>query len=131
MPHFNFDVSNLIPPHEDLCRRFTGRDPELANTFFNTADHEARYQRILVDTQTGIDEWLELGARLPRRDFAVLVGCRAGMHRSVAVAERLAKDLGKLRGPGMDLVRCLHMDLGANWLKQRTRLRSGAQSPKV
>jgi hypothetical protein len=55
----------------------------------------------------------------------VLVGCHAGMHRSVAIAERLAKDMAGWHGPGVDSVRCLHMDLGESWIKQQWRLNKG------
>ena len=51
----------------------------------------------------------------------MLVECVAGMHRSVAVAERLAKDLSAWHGPNVDFVRCLHMDLKAGWLCQQRK----------
>ncbi len=120
----DFDVSKLAPPKKDIQERFAGRDPELANTFFNTADHEAQYQAMLKATKNSIRTW-RCPANPPEDEIAVLIGCQAGMHRSVAVAERLAKDIGGWHGSGVDSVRCMHMDLAENWMKQQRRLKDG------
>ncbi len=124
IPTFKFDVSKLSPPEKGIQERFTGRDPELANTFFNTADHEAQYQAMLADTKDTIRRW-RCRTKPLSDEVAVLVGCHAGMHRSVAIAERLAKDMAGWHGPGVDSVRCLHMDLGESWIKQQWRLNKG------
>ena len=126
MPAFNIDARNFATPKNEMCERYTGRDPEFANTLFNTADHEVLYQRIVADAKNTIRVWRH-GAN-PPEEVAVLVGCKAGMHRSVAVAERLAKEMGKWHGLGVDSVRCLHVDLGMNWLHLNWRLKKGKQA---
>ena len=57
MPTHVFNVHSLAPPPKDICRRFTGRDPELANIFFSTADHEAQYRAMLQDAKDSIRGW--------------------------------------------------------------------------
>lgn len=84
---------------------------------------------MLADTKDAIRKG-RCRAKPLRDEVAVLVGCHAGMHRSVAVAERLAKDMAGWHGPGVDSVRCLHMDLGQSWIKQQWRLKKGKRPAK-
>lgn len=79
---------------------------------------------MLADTKDTIRRW-RCRIKPLSDEVAVLVGSRAGMHRSVAIAERLAKDMAEWHGPGVDSVRCLHMDLGESWIKQQWRLNKG------
>ena len=129
MPTIDLDVSLFATPKREILNRFTGRDAEFTNTFFNTADHEDRYQEILAEAKDATRAYRPL-AKSQGDEVALLVGCHAGMHRSVAVAERLAKDMQEWHGPGVDSVRCLHMDLAEGWLKQQRSLKTRNQPAK-
>ena len=66
MPAFNIDARNFATPKNEMCERYTGRDPEFANTLFNTADHEVLYQRIVADAKNTIRVWRHGPSHLKR-----------------------------------------------------------------
>lgn len=88
--------------------------------------HERNYQSFLAS----LEDWLY--ARLADRQagpgacVAVLVNCTAGMHRSVAVAERLARDVeGCGRWAGV-LVMVEHLDTDVDrGVRRARRARAG------
>lgn len=94
----------LEPPDGYYLNRFHGLDDELQDAFFAIPENEDYY----------FNAWAELKWRLDRvyphiTHVAVLTYCRAGMHRSVAMAERFAVDL--FNYSNLNVGRCEHWDL--------------------
>ena len=82
-----FDVRCLPNPHYDpLLRPQTGLDPDVIR--FLDADQEV--QRMLLDLERFLGDWLPSYVRDNRSYLTVAVGCTGGQHRSVYFAERLA-----------------------------------------
>jgi len=78
----------LDAPSRELCHRYTGKDRVLSEAFFSNPKNEAVFRSEMAS----IDE--ELDRNTPSdRCLTVLVSCQLGMHRSVAMAERIAKEL--------------------------------------
>jgi len=83
------DARALPNPHwEDALRPRNGLDPEVAAYVFGE-DTEPYYRALLETTRMAASAAREAG----RNGYTVAVGCTGGRHRSVAVAERLARDL--------------------------------------
>lgn len=97
------DLSNHLPPPQHLCERFTGLHREVAKSFFSVEANEAEFHRALG----------KLERRMKREPLggcvAVRINCMAGMHRSVAMANRLAEEVSRWDG---FKAQCLHLDLG-------------------
>ncbi len=89
------DVRSLPNPHyiPELKPR-TGTDPEVAAYVFGKAEHEPFYGALRSAAGLAAE-----GAKAEGRGaYTVAVGCTGGKHRSVAVVERLARELeGRLR----------------------------------
>lgn len=84
------DVRALPNPHwQDALRPRTGLDPEVAAYVFGEGA-EPYYRALLETTRMAAAAARAAG----RNGYTVAVGCTGGRHRSVAVAERLARDLG-------------------------------------
>ncbi|WP_287370739.1 RNase adapter RapZ [Oceanithermus sp.] len=85
------DVRALPNPHwDEALRPRSGTDPEVAAYVF-TAEAEP-YYRALRETAARA----AAAARAAGRSgYTVAVGCTGGRHRSVAVVERLARELGE------------------------------------
>lgn len=92
----------LKPPSRYLCERYTGLNYGLQRAFFSSDENEARYQ----EAKSQIKSQYKYGGEI---SFTVLVPCKLGTQRSVAMAERLAASLG--RGVGVR-ARAIHHDLG-------------------
>lgn len=108
----HLNLLSLPAPPRHLLSRYTGASPILASAFFSIPGHESIYRDMrdeledrLLETLSDAVHWRrgrEGERERERRCVAVLVNCRGGMHRSVAVAERLAGMWrgGFLRGRG-------------------------------
>ena len=103
---FDLDLSQHQPPPGDLCEQYTGQDKQLAKSFFAEKANEAEYHRTLG----------KVGKRLhqvskhepPGSCVACMIHCHIGRHRSVAMAERLAKAVARWDGYKVGI---LHLDL--------------------
>ena len=73
---------------------------------FRRTRNERAYQCALDRIYDQIRHWTPA---VGYDEVVVLVKCMQGMHRSVAMAERLADEVRRWRGV---LVRCEHLDLG-------------------
>ena len=112
------DLSKHEPPPEDLCERFTGMDKEIKEAFFAIRQNEDEYQSALKWLGQKLRGWPRGGC------VAVLINCWMGRHRSVAMAERLAKELTSWAGFRAE---CAHLDLGKDVERQaRSAARMGA-----
>ena len=89
------DCRAMQPPPRHLLDMYTGASATLAHAFFSIPGHETIYR----DAYLALED--ELGMLLTNRNprlrpggcVAMLINCTAGMHRSVAMAERLARDV--------------------------------------
>ena len=112
------DLSEYEPPAQHLCERFTGMDKEISEAFFSIRKNEAEFQSALKSLAQKLKGWPRGGC------VAVLINCQMGRHRSVAMAERLAKELNSWIGFRAE---CAHLDLGRNMERQaRSAARVGA-----
>jgi len=83
-----FDVRCLPNPHyEPALRPLTGRDPAVVE--FLEAIPEV--ERMYTDIYHFVASWLPDYARDNRNYLTVAIGCTGGQHRSVYLAERLAR----------------------------------------
>jgi UPF0042 nucleotide-binding protein len=83
-----FDVRCLPNPHyEPMLRPQTGRDPDVLR--FLEASPEV--ERMYTDIYHFVASWLPDYARDNRNYLTVAIGCTGGRHRSVYLAERLAR----------------------------------------
>lgn len=96
------DLSKHQPPQKHLCEEFTGRNREVAENFFSVPANEEEFHRALGELEQRMKREPQGGC------VAVLINCTAGMHRSVAMAERLAEAVWSWGGFGAE---CLHLDL--------------------
>jgi UPF0042 nucleotide-binding protein len=85
---FVFDVRCLPNPHwEPRLRPFTGRDADVAEYLQAQPSVERMYEQI----RGFMEEWLPNFERESRSYLTVAIGCTGGQHRSVYLAERLAR----------------------------------------
>lgn len=85
------DVRSLPNPYYvDALRDRSGRDDEVAAHVFS--DGDGYYQNLRAYVRDSAKRARDLG----RRSYNVAIGCTGGRHRSVAVSERLARDLADL-----------------------------------
>jgi UPF0042 nucleotide-binding protein len=98
-----FDVRFLANPHFDpVLRPQTGRDADVARFIAEGELTEPFYGRLL-----DFLAWCLPNYRRENRAYLTVgIGCTGGRHRSVYIAERLAKDLSALGYP----VRVMHRD---------------------
>ena len=118
------NCATLKPPADHICEGHTGLDFKVADTFFSNPNNETRYQKALDQIQHYLDKHDDhIGC------VAVMVSCYYGVHRSVAMAERLATDIERWTGLS---VHCRHLDLGKGieWQK-RAKERRGAMASIV
>lgn len=127
----HFDISRMRPPSRDLRQRYTGASSRLAASFFSLPGHESYYQSMLAELRDRLlevlsdPEFRRSSGRHGGGCVAVLLNCRAGMHRSVAVAERLAGDVESWRWRGVRVgVEHLDTDIERG-IKRETRARAG------
>lgn len=87
---FVFDVRCLANPHwVETLRALTGRDA--AVIAFLDEDPDA--DRMFDDIRGYLETWLPRFAARDRAAVHVAIGCTGGQHRSVYMAERLARHL--------------------------------------
>ncbi|WP_261663760.1 RNase adapter RapZ [Deinococcus sp. Marseille-Q6407] len=87
------DVRSLPNPYYlPELRPLTGLDPQVAAHVFATQDAEEFYQQL----KTFVAAAAERAERTGRHGYSVGIGCTGGQHRSVAVTERLARELTDL-----------------------------------
>jgi RNase adapter protein RapZ len=87
-----FDVRMLPNPHyEPLLRPLTGRDEPVEEFLKNDPDVRAMFRQV----QEFISHWLPKLAQDHRSYVTVAIGCTGGQHRSVFLAEQLAKHFAK------------------------------------
>ena len=96
------NLSDHKPPPQHLCDEFTGLDHEIVDSFFSIPANEEEFQSAL----SKLKERVKL--KRPQDCVAVEINCNAGRHRSVAMAERLAKAVRRWDGVKAE---CLHLDL--------------------
>ena len=101
------DLSSHQPPPPELCNRFTGQDPVLANSFFSIQENKEAFNDALAKLKKEI--WAEEKRQLPGCCIAFRINCTVGRHRSVAMAEKLAMTVASFEGSKAE---CLHLDLG-------------------
>lgn len=95
----------LEAPSKSLCDDYTGLDYILSDAFFTISENDRVYRRELEEIMKRI-------VKKGPGSYSVLVPCVLGMHRSVAMAQRLAEALNE--GKGVE-ARVFHSDL-----RQRT-----------
>jgi UPF0042 nucleotide-binding protein len=100
-----FDVRCLPNPHwEPALRELTGRDAPVAAWL----EAQPEVGRMYEDIEGFLARWLPAFAASNRSYVTIAIGCTGGRHRSVYLAERLARELAAR--PGDVLVR--HRELG-------------------
>jgi RNase adapter protein RapZ len=98
-----FDVRFLVNPHFDSrLRPSTGRDPDVARFIEAGEQTEPFYRQLCAFLAFCLPNY----RRENRAYLTIGIGCTGGRHRSVYVAERLARDLTALGYP----VRVSHRD---------------------
>ena len=84
------DVRSLPNPYYDeTLRSKSGRQPDVAAYVFRDAEAEQFYGELRHFVQTAAERARASG----RHSYTVGIGCTGGQHRSVAVAERLLREL--------------------------------------
>ena len=87
---FVFDVRCLGNPHwVEPLRALTGRDAAVVEFL----DRDPDADRLFDDIRRYLDAWLPKFAAPDRTTVHVAIGCTGGQHRSVYMAERLARHL--------------------------------------
>lgn len=93
------DVRSLPNPYYDpALRAKSGKQPEVAAYVFRDAEAEQFYDEVRDFVRVAAQRARGGG----RHSYTVAIGCTGGQHRSVAVAERLCRDLGDLGGEIME-----------------------------
>ena len=103
---FDLDLSKHWAPPAKLCDEFTGLNKELADSFFSNRANDDEYYRALRNFDARMEQIRKLEP--PGGCVACLVHCNIGRHRSVAMTERLSKEVGYRKGFKAE---CLHLDI--------------------
>lgn len=91
------DVRGLPNPYYvEALRHRTGREQDVADHVFSEGD--AYYEALL----RFVRDSASMARASGRRSYNIAIGCTGGQHRSVAVAERLARDLTGLSARVVD-----------------------------
>jgi UPF0042 nucleotide-binding protein len=105
-PDVLFDVRFLPNPHyEAELRPLTGTDPSIVEFINREGELDGFYDRLLPLLDYLLPQYLSEG----KAHLVVAIGCTGGRHRSVAIAEHLARRYG---GDGEYLVEVSHRDVG-------------------
>ena len=90
-PDLLLDVRFLPNPHyEPQLRPLTGEDPRIVEFIDQAGELEAFYDRLEPFLDYLLPQYLNEG----KAHLVVAIGCTGGRHRSVAIAERLARRYG-------------------------------------
>ncbi len=93
---FVFDLRCLPNPYWDpALRDLTGRDDKVIDFL----DAAAGVQRMYEDILGFLDHWIPEYIDFNRNYLTVAIGCTGGQHRSVYMAEKLARELSKRYSP--------------------------------
>ena len=114
---------HLRCPPQRLLEKYTGLDPEISKSFFSDRKNEDAYRDALRRLKGILRDMKDKQPHL-----AVLVSCVHGMHRSVAMAERLAQEVRSW--PGVKVLPCEHVDLKAR-MERRERRQKAAERRKM
>lgn len=117
-----FDARFLRNPHYDpILRPGTGLDPAVAAYVEADPDFERFFQSLLALLTLVVPRFVQEG----KKYATIAIGCTGGRHRSVHLAERLARELKVSPNLGMDAlqVTVTHREL--------ERLSSAANSPPI
>jgi UPF0042 nucleotide-binding protein len=89
---FIFDARILPNPHwQDELRSLTGKDEAVISWL----ERDPKVIKMSQDIENFMRTWLPAIQESQRSYVTVCIGCTGGKHRSVFLAERLAKSLGK------------------------------------
>ncbi|MGA9575780.1 MAG: RNase adapter RapZ [Lysobacterales bacterium] len=89
---FIFDARVLPNPHwQEELRALTGRDKAVSEWL----ERDEQVIKMTRDIGNFMNTWLPLFQDAQRSYMTICIGCTGGKHRSVYLAERLAKSLGK------------------------------------
>ncbi|MBV9197595.1 MAG: RNase adapter RapZ, partial [Solirubrobacterales bacterium] len=104
-PDLLLDVRFLPNPHyEPQLRPLTGEDPRIVEFIDQAGELEAFYDRLEPFLDYLLPQYLNEG----KAHLVVAIGCTGGRHRSVAIAEHLAK---RYRHSEAFLVEVVHRDV--------------------
>jgi RNase adapter protein RapZ len=93
---FVFDVRCLPNPYwEPMLRALSGKD-DAVKKFLNG---QPVVQKMIDDIAAFLEDWIPRYQDFQRSYLTVAIGCTGGLHRSVYVAEALAKRLADKYGP--------------------------------
>jgi UPF0042 nucleotide-binding protein len=89
---FIFDARALPNPHwQEELKALTGRDKAVVAWL----EGDEQVIRMAHDIEAFMNTWLPVFQEAQRSYMTICIGCTGGKHRSVYLAERLAKSLGK------------------------------------
>ncbi len=89
---FIFDARILPNPHwQDELRKLTGKDEAVSSWL----ERDQQVIKMSQDIENFMRTWLPAFQEAQRSYVTICIGCTGGKHRSVYLAERLAKSLGK------------------------------------
>ena len=89
---FIFDARTLPNPHwQDDLRALTGKDEAVSSWL----EGDTQVIKMSRDIESFMHAWLPAFQDAQRSYVTICIGCTGGKHRSVFLAERLAKSLGK------------------------------------
>ena len=87
-----FDVRCLPNPYwEEDLRKYTGKDQPVID-YLRT---KPEVQEMISDIQNFVEKWLPSYEAQNRHYLTVSIGCTGGQHRSVYIAETLARHFSK------------------------------------
>lgn len=110
------DCSKLQPPPPAMCNRFTGVNPKIEQSFFSIPENDRLFEKVYRALKSEIRHWtFAEGAEL-----VLPVACMAGCHRSVAMAERLARAISERRRASFRIrIEVQHLNLAIHVLKRK------------
>ena len=103
---FDLDLSKHWAPPSHLCDEYTGLHEVLADSFFSVQSNKDAYDKALRILWRELRQVWKVGPS--GSCVACKIHCNIGRHRSVAMAERLARTVGRWDG---FQVECLHLDI--------------------
>ncbi|MEO1131981.1 MAG: RNase adapter RapZ [Cyanobacteria bacterium J06639_1] len=120
-----FDVRFLPNPYYiPELKPLTGRDPKLQDYIFADAIAQTTYARI----RDMALEFLPLYLEERRTHITIAVGCTGGQHRSVALVERLSRDLEATLDDPTYVLQTIHRHVADSLAEMRSPVEAGATS---
>ena len=122
----------MQPPPRRLLDMYTGASPTLSLAFFAMPGHETIYRNAYLALEDQLEMLLSNPRHRPGGCVAFLINCRVGMHRSVAMAQRLARDVQDYWREDGVLVEVEHLDTDIyRAIRRPQRARVGTQNRGV